>query len=107
MRIVLRGAKDGLECERRSENWTSRKRHDREKKYSSDVNIWLVSDLVIITSDQHCQFLCRMSKLPNSSKLDQDGSTDQYGESDFLLINVLSVLKKVVPTKISTLGVII
>ena len=48
------------ECERRSENWTSRKRHDREKKYSSDVNIWLVSDLGIITLDQHCHFLCRM-----------------------------------------------
>ena len=37
-----------------------RKRHDMEKKYSSDVNIWLVSDQGIITSDQHCQFLCRM-----------------------------------------------
>ena len=46
------------ECER-SENSTGRKRHD-EKKYSSDVNIWLVSDQGIITSDQHCQFLCRM-----------------------------------------------
>ena len=33
---------------------------DREKKYSSDVNIWLVSDLGIISSDQQCQFLYRM-----------------------------------------------
>ena len=43
------------ECDR-SENWTSCKCHDSEKKYSSDVNIWLVSDQGIITSDQHCQF---------------------------------------------------
>ena len=25
-----------------------------------DVNIWLVSDLGILTSNQHCQVLCRM-----------------------------------------------
>ena len=63
---------------RRSENWTSRKRHDREKKYSSDVNIWLVSDLGIIMLDQHCQFLCRMllnlqnSQIPlNLTRMDQ------------------------------------
>ena len=30
------------------------------EKNSSDVNIWLVSDLGIITSNQHCQVLCRM-----------------------------------------------
>ena len=28
--------------------------------YQTNVNIWLVSDLGIITLDQHCQFLCRM-----------------------------------------------
>ena len=52
-----------LVCERRSEierigqaasSMTGR------KKYSSDVNIWLVSDLGRITSGQHCQYLCRM-----------------------------------------------
>ena len=55
------------------------------KKYSSDVNIWLVSDLGIITSDQPCQFFMqnavKSSKLPNSSKLDEDGSISD-GESE-------------------------
>ena len=41
------------------ENW-NRSRNAGEQ-HGSDVNIWLVSDLgLIITSDQHCQFLCRM-----------------------------------------------
>ena len=41
------------------ENW-NRSRNAGEQ-HGSDVNIWLVSDLgLIIASDQHCQFLCRM-----------------------------------------------
>ena len=33
----------------------------QENDYGSDVNIWLVSDLgLIITSNQHSQFICRM-----------------------------------------------
>ena len=67
----------------------------QENNYGSDVNIWLVSDLgLIITSDQHCQFLCRMSynlqKFPNSSKLDQEAGW-QGGKSDFILQNVLCI----------------
>ena len=43
----------------KSENWT-RGLGMLENNYGSDVNIWLVSDLGIITSDQHCLLLCRM-----------------------------------------------
>ena len=67
------------------ENW-NRFRNAGEQ-HGSDVNIWLVSDLgLIITSDQHCQFLCRMPyNLQNpqiSSELDREAGR-QGGESDF------------------------
>ena len=52
----------------------------QENNHGSDVNIWLVSDLgLIITSDQHCQFLCRMpynlqnSQIPLSKTRRQEG----------------------------------
>ena len=65
----------------------------QENNQGSDVNIiWLVSDLgLIITSDQHCQFLCRMPYNLQNSQIPLSKTRRQGGESIFISPNVLCI----------------